>query len=187
MRNSTGNNYQEQIIDKVKEPYNQPQKPIFFPNEGDMSEELILSGLALIVILISLWIEMNPDGDLIARAPFSGKEILLPDLCWFKAITGFPCPGCGLTRSFVAMGHMNPVDSFCYNPAGPVLFLLFMAQAPYRTVRMIFSRRHPLAFSTIDKIGNRGLVVAVVLMAVFWLYKIGPALSRALLPAYYNP
>lgn len=181
MRNSTGNNYQEQIIEKVKEPYNQPQKPYFRSSEGDMPEELILSGLALIVILISLWIDMNPDGDLIARLPFSGKEILLPGLCWFKTITGFPCPGCGLTRSFVAMGHMNPVGSFGYNPAGPVLFLLFMAQVPYRPIRMIFSRRHPLIFSTADRIGNRALILAVVLMAVFWLYKIGPALLLKLL------
>ena len=48
----------------------------------------------------------------------------LPPLCTMKRLTGLDCPGCGLTRSFIALGHGQWRDSFRFNPAGPIWFAL---------------------------------------------------------------
>lgn len=54
--------------------------------------------------------------------PKNGAILGLPSLCPFHNITGLPCPGCGLTRSFVSMGHGHFVQALVWHPLGPVLF-----------------------------------------------------------------
>ena len=36
---------------------------------------------------------------------------------------GIPCPGCGMTRGFVAMGHGQFTDAWRSNPLSPILFV----------------------------------------------------------------
>ena len=50
-----------------------------------------------------------------------------PTLCAVRAATGVPCPGCGLTRAFVATAHGDLVGAFGFHPFGPVLFALCAA------------------------------------------------------------
>ncbi len=40
----------------------------------------------------------------------------LEHLCLFKNTTGMPCPGCGLTRSYLALLKGDIVDAFNYHP-----------------------------------------------------------------------
>lgn len=47
---------------------------------------------------------------------------LLPG-CAFHALTGVPCPLCGMTRSVVATLHLRIGDAFAANPAGIVAVL----------------------------------------------------------------
>lgn len=54
--------------------------------------------------------------------PSGGHILGIPSICPFQNITGIPCPGCGLTRSFVCLGHGRFKEAFFYHPAGPVLF-----------------------------------------------------------------
>lgn len=46
-------------------------------------------------------------------------------VCGFKSFTGLPCPGCGLTHSFCALGKGDLFSAFSYNLVGPLLFLVF--------------------------------------------------------------
>jgi hypothetical protein len=41
-----------------------------------------------------------------------------PSFCPFKVATGLPCPGCGLTRSSVALLHGDLGTSLYYHPLG---------------------------------------------------------------------
>ena len=45
-------------------------------------------------------------------------------VCGFKALTGLPCPGCGLTHSFCAIGKGDLREAFSFNAVGPPLFLV---------------------------------------------------------------
>lgn len=40
----------------------------------------------------------------------------ITSLCPIKALTGLNCPGCGITRMFVALFHGNVYQAFRYNP-----------------------------------------------------------------------
>jgi hypothetical protein len=53
-------------------------------------------------------------------------------LCPFRALTGLPCPGCGMTRAFCSMGHGDVASAFGYNALAPFVFagaLLWWAHA----------------------------------------------------------
>lgn len=43
-----------------------------------------------------------------------------PTLCPVRLVTGLPCPGCGLTRSWTAAAHGQFSDAFAYNFFGPI-------------------------------------------------------------------
>ena len=47
-----------------------------------------------------------------------------PPLCPFAVMTGLPCPGCGLTRSWVAFMHGDVGSAFTFNAFGPVFLVL---------------------------------------------------------------
>lgn len=56
-----------------------------------------------------------------------GSDLLLPNGeplgvgCWLRAVTGYDCPTCGLSRSFVALFHGDWVSAFAWHPAGPLV------------------------------------------------------------------
>ena len=45
-------------------------------------------------------------------------------ICGFKVLTGLPCPGCGLTHSFCAIGRGDLGSAFYFNAVGPPLYLM---------------------------------------------------------------
>ena len=45
-------------------------------------------------------------------------------LCLFRRMTGLPCPGCGLTRSFCAIAKGHVERGFAFHWLGPALFLV---------------------------------------------------------------
>ena len=47
-------------------------------------------------------------------------------VCGFKNFTGLPCPGCGLTHSFCALGKGEVIHAFEFNFLGPPLFLVLL-------------------------------------------------------------
>lgn len=50
-----------------------------------------------------------------------------PVTCLFRHFTGLPCPGCGLTRSFVMLAHGDVSKAFGYNLMGPFFFAVIVA------------------------------------------------------------
>ena len=92
----------------------------------------------------------------------------LPGTCTFRTATGLPCPGCGLTRSFISMGHGQFRDAWSYNPAGFLFFLVVAFQIPYRIyqIRRIRRGQDQHRFARID---NWILILLVIALIVQWL------------------
>ena len=63
-------------------------------------------------------------------------EIPLPDVCTYKRLVGAECPGCGLTRCFISVAHGDVVRAWSFNPAGVFLFVVVVAQIPYRSLQV---------------------------------------------------
>ena len=80
-----------------------------------------------------------------------------PVLCPFRLATGLPCPGCGLTRSWVALGHADLHAAFAYNAFGPlsmafvaslvVLVAVVAVTGPRRLSRIESIVRHPVVLT----------------------------------------
>ena len=67
-------------------------------------------------------------------------------LCWFKHITGHPCPFCGLIRSMSAFLSFKWGDSFAFHPlGGMVVFLLISClitnRIPFSKLKCKFKNR----------------------------------------------
>lgn len=97
---------------------------------------LVASGLVLVLAAV---LEVRDQ-----RVTLPGMGIGLPDSCWFKRLTGWGCPGCGLTRSMICLVHGNFFEAWRFNPGGYLFFLLIAAQLPYR-VAQIWRIRHGLS------------------------------------------
>lgn len=54
---------------------------------------------------------------------FGHTDYESPLRCPLLTLTGIPCPGCGLTRSFVAIAQGNWSEAISYHGLGPVLFV----------------------------------------------------------------
>ncbi|HXC16537.1 MAG TPA: DUF2752 domain-containing protein [Holophagaceae bacterium] len=50
----------------------------------------------------------------------------LPEMCAFQAMTGLPCPTCGITRSFAATAHGQLRLAFHYHAFGPFAFVALL-------------------------------------------------------------
>lgn len=46
--------------------------------------------------------------------------------CLFRKLTGFYCPGCGITRMFLSLLQLDFYQAFRYNPLVFILFALFI-------------------------------------------------------------
>ena len=47
-------------------------------------------------------------------------------LCPFHAITGYPCPGCGMTRAMVCVGQLRFGEAIAFNPFSILLTMIMI-------------------------------------------------------------
>jgi hypothetical protein len=113
-----------------------------FPPESDLlpprHRHWRMLVVASVVVLLSVTLDLTPSGG-VGLPGIRGSQI--PGLCLSQAMFGASCPGCGLTRSFVALGHGRWQESLHYHRAGWVVALLVLVQFPYRALSLAFPRR----------------------------------------------
>jgi hypothetical protein len=76
----------------------------------------------------------------VARLPFWG--------CAIRRMTGWPCPGCGLTRVADRMSHFNVAGAWEANPLGTVAAMLFMVAVVATVLHLVFKAPMPIATLT---------------------------------------
>ncbi len=89
------------------------------------------------VLLASLLLEVRDSGGVAVP----GLEPSLPGSCLFQRLTGWDCPGCGLTRCFISLAHGRPRQAAHYNPAGIVFFAVVLLQIPLRSYQLLRLKR----------------------------------------------
>ncbi|MCB9763241.1 MAG: DUF2752 domain-containing protein [Alphaproteobacteria bacterium] len=86
--------------------------------------------VSLVVVVASVLLDTTAQ-----TVSFFGDPI--PPLCVIRRLTGYRCPGCGLTRAFVFMGHGDPLSALRMNLMGPLMWVLVAAQVPYRAKQLM--------------------------------------------------
>jgi hypothetical protein len=88
---------------------------------------LLLSCCAIVGAFL---LQVGPDGETVF--PRNTPRAALPTLCMVKRTFGVPCPGCGLTRSFIYLAEGDWVASWRAHRLGWLVAALALAQVPYR-------------------------------------------------------
>ena len=99
----------------------------------------------------------------------SGPPLPFP-VCLFRLFTGLPCPSCGMTHAFIALGHGRPVEAFFENIMSPFLFLALIAILGTSIFESVTSRviLQPLW----ARVKNKVLVVVLVMAGLSWAWNI---------------
>lgn len=87
-----------------------------------------------------------------------------PVLCPFRALTGLPCPGCGLTRSWVYAAHGWWPEAVAANPFGLVVVAALLALAVTVVVRRLRRRSPP----DLDKVLRHPVALGIGAVWVTW-------------------
>ena len=102
----------------------------------------------------------------------------VPELCTVRRVTGLPCAGCGLTRSWVALAQGDLGLSLHHNRVGWLLMLYVVAQA-VRHGTWLARRGWRDAVERGGRWLDRGLLGLVVVLLVNWVVTlIGLRLAR---------
>lgn len=91
--------------------------------------------------------------------------------CPFLAVTGVPCPGCGMTRLAATIAAGDPLTAATIDPAGCALLVLIVvvAAAPFvRAVRGLRARAGP---ATRERVLDSARVptVSALLLGAHWI------------------
>jgi hypothetical protein len=79
-------------------------------------------------IVRSPWASAVALAILIAAVVMPPQGLGLP-LCQFHTVTHLPCMGCGLTRCFIRLGHLQFSEALFYHPVGALAFPLVLFAA----------------------------------------------------------
>jgi hypothetical protein len=125
----------------------------------------IIIALCVIVLSLSFILSLS-DGETVALD--ADGSYPLPPICLFRATTGLSCPSCGLTRSFIALAHLDPETAWHQHRLGPLLFAFVLLQLPYRILRLTWPRFYGLSEKRDLSYNLGALLVFVALLIINW-------------------
>ena len=89
--------------------------------------------------------------------------------CGFLRLTGYPCPFCGFTRAFLALGHGDPGGAWAVNPLGAVLYVLIALVFLWNAAGLLRGRPLPTGLWRTTRNRSRWLLAAgILLLALNW-------------------
>lgn len=109
-----------------------------------------------------LWVDPDPRG-------FGTHEQLGMLPCGWPAISGIPCPTCGVTTSAAHMLHLQPLAAVAAQPFGAALTLFGLWLWGRALLALV--RGRPFVMGLVFLPYGTILVVGTGLLLVSWLYK----------------
>lgn len=97
-------------------------------------------------------------------------------LCWFLAVSGLPCPGCGLTRSVMAAARGELAAAVMLHPFGPLILLWAIAATASPLLRGERRRRLVAAFGRSHQGFSRAYGVLVATFVAFGVLRVATVL-----------
>jgi len=83
----------------------------FIPRPDPLFHAILL-GLCATVLVLAVVLSIRGSTQVVLPL----LNVPLPELCMMKRYTGLTCPGCGLTRCFIALAHGDLPAAMAYNP-----------------------------------------------------------------------
>ncbi len=87
--------------------------------------------------------------------------------CLFHKITGFYCPGCGISRSILALLHFQFYQAFRYNMLGFLFFPFLLFYFQYQLICWGFEKQDKLT----SKISKQWLFVTIILVILYGILR----------------
>ena len=86
--------------------------------------------------------------------------------CLFKGVTGYPCPGCGMTRACYSAltGHFK--DAFSLHPLFPLAPVMIAAVIVYTYIKKPLLRK--IAEISLLAMGAAFIIVWIIRLAIGW-------------------
>jgi len=143
---------------------------------GDRVFHALVAAALVAVAVASLWRE-----DVSALPPtFGVLEKDCGSVCMLRRMTGMPCPTCGATRSFRALGQGAWREAVAFHPLGPVyaamlLVVLVRSAGVVLAGREWLNRAVGVLLWMLPVVGLATLAVYVVRMVVFFADGTGAA------------
>ncbi len=92
-------------------------------------------------------------------------------VCFFKNVTGIPCPACGSTRATVQLMHGHVSASFFINPFGILTNLMIIGSVGWMVRDVVRKKETFFPFLKKDWSGFIKIIVIVVVVAN-WIWNI---------------
>ena len=90
---------------------------------------------------------------LVSHLPPDGAGV---PVCLFRAMTGLPCPGCGLTRALSSLIQGHPAAAFSYHPFAFLVLPLFAMLATHNFLPLAARQRLQAFCGEHDRLVRRG-------------------------------
>lgn len=97
-----------------------------------------------------------------------GAEKPIPGSCMSREIMGIDCPGCGMTRAFISLGHLRFDRAWYFNPASFLMYAFLIFQVPWQAIQLyrVWNHREPL----VTKGADHAMWIIAAAMVIQWLY-----------------
>lgn len=103
--------------------------------------------------------------------PYEGKSTLEGWIgCPIKAMTGIPCPGCGITRSFTCISHGSLLESLYYHPIGWLYYIGFAFLLFVKIVEISQGKRG--FFNWNRPVIKTLFILLIIAMVIAWFFKL---------------
>lgn len=117
----------------------------------------MLCGLSIVFVVAALW-----------RPPDEPEWVLCP----FRALTHYPCPGCGMTRAFCALAHLEFWRAVRFNALSPFLFLAALVAWVWAAATVLRLERLRLFLTRLPRPSPLASKLMLALVFVWWVARL---------------